>query len=192
MDTHTPSGAEHAHTQPPDEGRVTRNATGIAWNEPTREEQTKAARDRIDAALRGEAPPPITTASVRVMRSHDYCHFEVVLGTDADELITLPGARQSLGTDQVDALRKTAARLVDKAIEQYKVAKANFAKCEADKNQREYQRQRAEKLRAIAETDRTPEQAAELKAHEDAVFHRMRRYDYEDEWEGEQDYGDED
>lgn len=56
--------------------------------------------------------PPITHASVKVMRSHDYCHFEVSLGYDAPATL-----------EQIDALRKEAARLADKAVEQYKIAK---------------------------------------------------------------------
>jgi hypothetical protein len=28
---------------------------------------------------------PITSVSVKVMRSHDYCHFEVVLGSDGKD-----------------------------------------------------------------------------------------------------------
>jgi hypothetical protein len=51
----------------------------------------------------------IEFGSVKVMRSHDYCHFEVVLTSSEANTPQL-----------VDELRKTAARLADKAVEQYK------------------------------------------------------------------------
>ncbi len=50
-------------------------------------------------------------ASVKVMRSYDYCHFEVALSTQCS---TMGG---------IDDLRKDAARLVDKAVAQYITAK---------------------------------------------------------------------
>lgn len=50
-------------------------------------------------------------ASVKVMLSYDYCHFEICLSSDND--MTL---------DQVDNLRKDAQRLADKSVSQYKKA----------------------------------------------------------------------
>lgn len=38
------------------------------------------------------------SATVRVMRSYDYCHFEIVLGSNED-----------MTTDQVNDMRKEAA-----------------------------------------------------------------------------------
>ena len=54
----------------------------------------------------------ITVASVKVMRSHDYCHFEVNLAASVDCPPDSPEWFQ-----QVDGLRKNAARLADKAVE---------------------------------------------------------------------------
>lgn len=57
---------------------------------------------------------------VRVMRSHDYNHFEVCL--------PLPSGTESMKHDLavmvVDDIRKDAARLVDKAVLQYQQMKA--------------------------------------------------------------------
>jgi len=50
-------------------------------------------------------------ASVKIMRSYDYCHFEICLGTDEDIPLV-----------DVDKIRKDAQRLVDKAVDQYKIA----------------------------------------------------------------------
>lgn len=114
------------------------------------------------------------------MRSFDYCHFEVVLGgtinpNEPDDVIT---------AEYVDALRKKAARLADKAVEQYKIAKANAEKIIRDRSNREYDRRSAERIRKIAESDRSESDQAFLKAFDDSVHEsRVRnRYDYEDDW----------
>ena len=58
-------------------------------------------------------------ASVKVMRSYDYCHFEIVLGRDQTDKINA----YEITENDVDGMRKEAARLVDKAVEQYKIKK---------------------------------------------------------------------
>lgn len=117
--------------------------------------------------------PTIHTASVKVMRSHDYCHFEVQLGTtDA----TTP--------ESVDELRKTAARLADKAVEQYKICK----EVAEDRRSNQYTvdsmrlRELTKEIKAKSETDRSVEEKATLKDYEDAVFRANRSYDYEDDF----------
>lgn len=57
-------------------------------------------------------------ATVRILRSHDYCHFEVTLTKE----IT-PDGHPSDYMLAVNELRKEAAVLVDEAVRQYKVAK---------------------------------------------------------------------
>lgn len=116
------------------------------------------------------------TASVKVMRSYDYCHFEIVLGST--EPLDLVG---------VDAMRKEAARLADKAVEQYKIAKRNAAKLLSEKEERKTVIRRAERIRGMAETDLSPEQQAELKAFDDQSWELSRRYDYDDVWPDAQD-----
>lgn len=110
-------------------------------------------------------------ASVKVMRSHDYCHFEVQLGS------SLP-----LDTAGVDAMRKEAARLADKAVAQYKVAKEQLELKERGVGY--YEAREAERIGEIAETDRTPEEQATLKDYNDRLHRATRSYDYEDDWQG--------
>lgn len=118
----------------------------------------------------------ITNASVRVMHSHDYCHFEVTLGTC-----------YAITPEEVDELRKVAARLADKAVEQYKIAKEavsrrlnagyGLPRLAAD----------AAKVEAKPENERTPEEQAILKAFGNALHASRRSYDYEDDWQDERD-----
>lgn len=117
--------------------------------------------------------PPITTASVKVMRSFDYCHFEVVLGT----------AGEDLAPNRVDELRKEAARLADKAVAQYKVAKDAIENREIAARAVRYDSEEVERINAIAETDRTQSDQAFLKSHRDNQFRASWQYDYEDDFE---------
>ncbi len=101
----------------------------------------------------------IRTASVKVMRSYDYCHFEVVLSADIYPVLPYEGA-----LEQIDDLRKEAARLADKAVHQYKQAKA----WREDLWSREDAKRRAEIamkiVREVPESEWTPEQKATDKA----------------------------
>lgn len=124
-------------------------------------------------------PITITQATVKVMRSHDYCHFEISLSTSD----TIEGPPLSL--PEVDELRKAAARLADKAVEQYKIAKEWASKNLTTTIGEKYQR--VKKLAEIAqetpEQQRTPEEKAIIKEVADLRYEMMRRYDYEDDWD---------
>jgi hypothetical protein len=111
--------------------------------------------------------PPIEAASVKVMRSYDYCHFEVTLSSTQVE-----------STADVDALRKEAARLADKAVSQYKIAKAAHARYEAIREP-----WRLERALKTPEGERDPEEKAVIKYHQDAAFAARFDYDYQDEWD---------
>ena len=115
----------------------------------------------------------IQVASVKVMRSYDYCHFEVALSSSLD---VAPGSAEWFG--EVDNLRKNAARLADKAVEQYRVAKDARQDEESTLRRLEWEAELAERT---PESDRTPEQNAAIKALADARF-TQRRYDYQDDW----------
>ena len=106
------------------------------------------------------------------MRSHDYCHFEVVLGMD------LLGLGEEDRIKAVDDMRKNAARLADKAVEQYMIAKCAAAKLETVKS--EYALKLAEDT---PEDQRTPEAKAIIKYHSDALFAARFDYDYEDDYD---------
>jgi hypothetical protein len=115
----------------------------------------------------------INIASVKVMRSHDYCHFEVNLAASVDCPPDSPEWFQ-----QVDNLRKSAARLADKAVAQYKIAKRAHESGEASMDRLRYAAERAE---LTPEAERSPEEKAAIKALSDARF-EQRRYDYQDDW----------
>jgi len=109
-------------------------------------------------------------ASVKIMLSYDYCHFEVCLGSDED-----------LSLKQVDDLRKEAQRLADKAVKQYRIAKEKYR--EVLELEDVFERQR-EELKAIAEMpddERTPAQRGKLKAYSDWLWNKEHAYDYTDE-----------
>ncbi|OGF05224.1 MAG: hypothetical protein A2W00_04565 [Candidatus Eisenbacteria bacterium RBG_16_71_46] len=85
------------------------------------------------------------TATVKIMRSYDYCHFEVQLGSD-----------ENLTLEEINDLRKQAALLVDEAVRQYKIAK----KKEQARTQHEWETERLlERIQAI---ERKPERANAL------------------------------
>lgn len=114
----------------------------------------------------------IVSASVKVMRSHDYCHFEICLSSDS-----------VMTSEAVDALRKTAARLADKAVEQYKAAKQNAELAAQDQYKIEDLRRRRRRILETPESEHTPEDKAILKALEDFEHFARRRYDYSDDWQ---------
>ena len=113
------------------------------------------------------------SASVKIMRSYDYCHFEVCLGTE-----------DNISLDDVDKMRKEAMRLVDKAVLQYQTAKRirDFA-VSNDWDYRQLQK-RAQEIKANSpESEWTPEQKAMVKDYENMTFRMNLAYDYEDNWE---------
>lgn len=112
------------------------------------------------------------TGAVKVMRSYDYCHFEIWL-SKSDEL----------SLNEIDEMRKEAARLVDKAVKQYTQAKNFYNWKTVDKYMRERMRKQSAEIRKITETDRTPEQKAILKSVDDLDFYLSREYDYQDDWD---------
>lgn len=104
-------------------------------------------------------------ASVKVMNSYDYCHFEVALSAE------------NMTLEEVDALRKDAQRLVDKAIKQYKIAK-RAAVLVPDAEMERVVKGIKEKY---PESEWSPEQKAFVKEYEDRCF--ASQYDYEDDWD---------
>lgn len=112
-------------------------------------------------------PIEIHFGSVKVMRSHDYCHFEVSLSSsDA----TTP--------DGVDELRKMAARLADKAVKQYQQAKRAAMRLERNQSELSWRKRLAEQT---PEAERSPEQKADIKAYNDIQF--ASQFDYQDDWQ---------
>ncbi len=120
--------------------------------------------------------PQFQTASIKVMRSYDYCHFEVCLSSSAST------------PEEVDSLRKTAAVMVDKAVAQYKLAKENASRIERDTYLLDRIRYRAADIDKKPEADRTPTEKAIMKKAEDFAHWARREYDYDDEFEEDPDF----
>lgn len=118
----------------------------------------------------------IDTASVKVMRSYDYCHFEVTLSA------TVSDDSPEHATGTVDELRKVAARLADKAVEQYKVAKRHASMQQTSVERMTLENQ-IKVLLQKPESELSPEEKALLKEKEDRLFRLARFYDYEDDWD---------
>jgi hypothetical protein len=115
--------------------------------------------------------PKTGTGYVTVMRSHDYCHFE----------ISMPLPENPTPND-ADCVRKECARLVDKAVKQYQRHKAIEVAMTWDKWQRDQVFKEAVEIRKIPAKDWTPEQKAVVKSWEDYCFAADHgEYDYEDE-----------
>src|SRR5690606_38372502 len=110
-------------------------------------------------------------ASVKVMRSFDYCHFEVALATD-----------QYLDSGEVNSLRIEAAKLADHAVNQYRAKQ----QAEGYSASNSYKREELErKVKAIKEnfpqSEWTPEQKATVKQLDDLNF--SDRFEYDEDYE---------
>lgn len=134
---------------------------------------------RLQEALTKQKGNQMNSVSVKVMRSFDYCHFEIGMTVDSDE----NGNPVNFTSEIIDELRKKAARLADKAVEQYKIAKTNLAKREGDATDRIHQEWRMRNIESLPETERTPEEQAALKAFKDTAWQNRRHYDYEEDWQ---------
>jgi hypothetical protein len=112
------------------------------------------------------------SASVKVMLSYDYCHFEVSLSDDSIS-----------DFDQVNELRKDAQRLADEAVRQYKVAKVKANKRADLDYEREELVSKVRSFEDIPKSEWTAQQKAMAKALEDHEYWSQYEYDYEDDWE---------
>jgi hypothetical protein len=121
--------------------------------------------------------------SVKIMLSYDYSHFEVALSSDND-----------LDVKGVNSLRKTAQRLADEAVRQYKKAKENAALRDRGKIERQYFLEDIKHIERIPEGERTVEQIAMLKQYQDENWEAQFNHDYDyddddfdDDFEGAED-----
>ena len=108
-------------------------------------------------------------ASVKIMLSYDYSHFEIALSSD-----------QEMTAEDVNGLRIRAQRLADEAVRQYKKAKAEAVDAEQRRMSAE---QELSYIKRIPESERTPEQIAKLKARDDEEWASQfdDDYDYDDD-----------
>ena len=108
-------------------------------------------------------------ASVKIMLSYDYNHFEIAL---SEECAT---------SKDVDALRIKTQRLADRAVEQYQKAKEMAFKRVSRDGERLQLERKVDALREIPESERTPEQKATIKALDDTEYWEAYDWRYEDD-----------
>ena len=120
------------------------------------------------------------SVSVKVMRSYDYCHFEIVLGQDTIGNKIQPAFNEH----DVNEMRKEAARLVDEGVRQYIEMKKQLDF--QNSSEYEFERRQAQLVKVIKnfpdKSQWTPEIKALEKRCNDLAFQRNRDYDYQDDW----------
>lgn len=112
----------------------------------------------------------IKSASVTVMLSYDYSHFEASMSLENDN---------GLSMNEIDTARKNCQRLADKAVSQYKTAKSQAA----NRNDGQYKMNNFEteckRIKAKDEHDRTLKEIAMLKQYENENWQAQFDYDYD-------------
>ena len=110
--------------------------------------------------------------SVKIMLSYDYSHFEVALSTD-----------EELDAKGVNELRKKAQRLADEAVRQYKRSKEAAANREQNKYRKEMFLRQISDIEKKPEGERTVNEMALLKQHDDENWEAQFEddYDYKDD-----------
>lgn len=112
----------------------------------------------------------LKSATVKVMLSYDYNHFEASILLENEEGLTVK---------EIDDTRKDCARLCDKAIRQYKKAKGIAGeKICLSKEKYDLERE-VEEIRLIKPENRLPEEKAKVKAVEDRDWELS--WDYDDD-----------
>ena len=110
------------------------------------------------------------------MNSYDYCHFEVALETE------LKGEQPRIKVNKTaDLIRKDAQRLVDKAIQQYKIAKQKATGRAVLSSEKKKLTLEVNEIEKVPEKERTSEQKAKVKALQDHDHWEQHNYDYEDD-----------
>lgn len=116
----------------------------------------------------------VKNASVKVMLSYDYSHFEASMSLENEGGLLM---------SEIDEARKSCQRLADKAVNQYKKAK----QMAANRSDGEFKMQNFEsqckKIMQKPEGERTINEVAMLKRHQDEDWQAQfdYRYDYEDD-----------
>lgn len=112
----------------------------------------------------------IKSASVKVMLSYDYSHFEASMSVENEGGLTM---------SDIDEARKKCQRLADKAVGQYKKAKEMASKRSDGEYQMRNFREQCEIIKAKNEQDRTIKEIAMLKQYEDENWQANFMYDYD-------------
>lgn len=113
----------------------------------------------------------IKSASVKVMLSYDYSHFEASMALENDKGLSLK---------DIDEARKNCQRLADKAVGQYKTAKSEANKLTATSYERQQLEKEVREIRVSKkEEDWTLLEKAKVKALADYKYQTL--YDYNDD-----------
>lgn len=117
----------------------------------------------------------IKSASVKIMLSYDYSHFETSLAIENCN---------GLDAFDVDNARKECQRLCDKAVKQYQIAKNLAAKRSDGLYQMQNFETECKRIEAKPEQDRTLKEIAMLKQYKEEKWQDQfqHRYDYEDDY----------
>lgn len=110
-----------------------------------------------------------TKATVLVMLSHDYNHFEAH--------IELTG--ENIPLADIDNARKDCQRLCDKAIGQYRTAKEMAMKRLSNSYERMQLEKEVAEIRKKKDEYLTPDDKAKIKALDD--YNHQHQYDYDDD-----------
>ena len=120
-----------------------------------------------------------TSSTVRILLSHDYCHFEVskvIEGVMDDH-----GTVMHVTNKEIDDTRKDCQRLADKAVGQYKKAKTEAAaRTQYSSERYNLEREVTELLKKDSQL-LSPLEKAKIKALED--YQHQNFYDYMDDGE---------
>lgn len=116
----------------------------------------------------------IKSASVKVMLSYDYSHFEASMALENDNGISV---------QEIDLARKNCQRLADKAVGQYKTAKAAAASRTDSKYRMQNFEATCKTIELKPEGDRTLNEIAMLKQYKDENWRSNfdPYYDYDDD-----------
>lgn len=120
----------------------------------------------------------ITSASVKVMLSYDYSHFETSMSLENEA---------GLSMKDIDSARKECQRLADKAVKQYKIAK-DFASKRSDGQFKIANFElECKRIESKNEGDRTINEIAMLNQYKNEAWREkfLYPYDYEDEEQNE-------
>lgn len=110
----------------------------------------------------------LKSATVKVMLSHDYNHFESSICIENEEGLLI---------SEIDEARKNCARLCDKAIRQYKRAKDVANQRIQLKRERKNLILEVDEIGKIKPESRTSEEKAKVKALEDRDWELSWNYD---------------
>lgn len=114
----------------------------------------------------------ITTASVKVMQSYNYCHFEASMSLENEE---------GIENVDIDNARKDCQRLTDKAVKQYQQAKEFESKRANLRSEKSILEREVANIKSMPENTWSVTDKAKVKALADHNWDLQ--FDYEDDFD---------